>query len=267
MRGTIRFGCRAPIWMYACVPTICFSDGACRSNHGEFSTMPGQGQAPLVDPERDGQATGGVGARDDVVVAVAFGDPPPRRVELGEVVAEVGDVVRRLVRTERAAVLPQVEGVEVVAAVGPPLGVAGLEEVVRESVHVQHGPPACCALAVRGPPDQGRHHRAFVVWREPDRLGGVRRPEDVGHRLHARSLPADLLSACTDPETARHRLRVIVRCPTAPPGPSGSRSSGRQTPPAACTPSPVPAGSRHRTCKCPGRSRCRCRVHCRRPRG
>ena len=73
----------------------------------------------------------------------------PGLVELGVVVAEVGDVVGGLVRAQRAAVLAQVEGVEVVAALGPPVGVPGLEEVVGEAVEVQHRLGGRCAAAAR----------------------------------------------------------------------------------------------------------------------
>ena len=73
-------------------------------------------------------------------MAVALGDEPERRAQLLGVLVEVLGEVRGLVRAQRPAVLAQVEGVEGVAALGPPVGGAGLEEVVAEPVDVQHRP-------------------------------------------------------------------------------------------------------------------------------
>ena len=122
---------------------------------------PGQVGLPLVGPQRDDEAAGGVRADDHVVVPVTLDDPLPGSVEVGEVLVQVSDVVGGLVRADRPAVLAQVEGVEVVAAVGPPLGVRGLEEVVGEAVHVEHGPagglPArrTTSVATTGPSSSG----------------------------------------------------------------------------------------------------------------
>ena len=66
------------------------------SNHGELSTMSGEAlRPPLVGPQRQGQAAGGVRGGHHVVVAVAADDPLPGGVEVGEVLREVGDVVGR----------------------------------------------------------------------------------------------------------------------------------------------------------------------------
>ena len=87
-----------------------------------------------VDPE--------TGQRyDDVVVAVPLGDALVGQVDLGVVLRQVAGEVRGLVLEQRAAVLAQVEGVEVVAARDPELRGGGLEEVVAEPVQVQHRPP------------------------------------------------------------------------------------------------------------------------------
>ncbi len=138
------------------------------------------GGAALVGPQGEGQAAGRVSGRDHLGVPVTPGDAPPGEVELGEVLAEVADVVGGLVVAQRPAVLAQVDGVERVAALGPPLGVLGVEEVVGEAVHVQH-------RAAGGPAGRQRHeggdHRAFVVRREGHGLDPVGRSEDVGLRL------------------------------------------------------------------------------------
>ena len=93
-----------------------------------------------------------------------------------EVPAEVG----RLVREQAAAVLAQVEGVEVPAAFDEEVGQVGLEEVVGETVQVEHGAPG----GLVGPAaDQGGQYRALVVVSEIDRLVLVRSAEQV--RFHA----------------------------------------------------------------------------------
>ena len=128
-------------------------------------------------PQRDGEAAGRVAGRDDLAVPVALRDAPPGEVDLGEVLVEVGDVVGGLVLAQRPAVLAQVEGVEGVAAVGPPPGVLGVEEVVGEAVHVQHRP----AVGSRGlERDQGGDDGALAVGRERDGLDPVVGAEDVG---------------------------------------------------------------------------------------
>ena len=122
-----------------------------------------EGGLSLVGPQRHDQAAGGVGADHDVVVTVALGDPLEGGVEVGEVGAQVGDVVGRLVRPDRTTVLAQVDRVEVVAALGPPLGVVGLEEVVAEAVHVEDG--ATGGLR-RTSYDEGRDDRSLLVGRQ-----------------------------------------------------------------------------------------------------
>ena len=123
---------------------------------------------------------------------VALGDPLVRLVQLDVVLGEVEAEVRRLVRQQRAAVLAEVEGVEVVAEPGPELGQVALEEVVAEAVHVQHGTLA----AVRGGGvDERGDDAALAVVGELEHLRDEGLPEDVGHALaHAagvcpRSLP------------------------------------------------------------------------------
>ena len=139
------------------------------------------GGASVVGPQPDDQPAGRVGRDHDLGVPVALGDPLPRRVDLGVVVAQVGDVVGGLVGAQGAAVLAQVERVEVVAALGPPVGVPGLEEVVGEAVQVQHrlgGRPG------RGPAHERRDDLALVVRRQRDGLGEVGLSQDVCDRLH-----------------------------------------------------------------------------------
>ena len=148
------------------------------------------GRASLVRPQRRRQATRRVRRHDDLAVPVALGDAPPGEVDLGEVLVQVGDVVGRLVLAQRPAVLAEVDGVEGVAAVGPPPGVLGVEEVVGEAVHVQHGTSV-------GPRRLERHQRGdhgpLAVGRERDRLHPVLRTEDVGlqrFRRHVATLVA-----------------------------------------------------------------------------
>ena len=158
------------------------------------------GGAPVVGPEPDLEAAGGVRRDDDLGVPVALGDPLPGLVDLGVVVAQVGDVVGGLVRTQRAAVLAQVERVEVVAALGPPLGVPGLEEVVGEAVHVQH---RLGRRAGGGTPHQRRDDRALVVGRQRDGLGEVGLAEHVGDALHVRIRGHDAIFSALDSEGTR----------------------------------------------------------------
>jgi hypothetical protein len=140
--------------------------------------QPGQLRGtPAVEPQRQGQAAGGVRRGDDVVVVVAGGDETPGGVQLLVVRGEVGDVVGGLPRQQRPAVLAQVEGVEVVAALEPPRGVLDLEEVVGEPVHVQHG----AAGGPGGTPgDQRRDDGPLLVVAEVDGLREPGLPEDVG---------------------------------------------------------------------------------------
>ena len=98
-------------------------------------------------------------------------------VQLGEVVAQVAAEVRGLVREQAAAVLAQVERVEVPAALGEEVGHVGLEEVVDEAVHVEHG---AAGRAVGAPPHEGRDHRPLVVGAQLDR------PPLVGGAQHVR---------------------------------------------------------------------------------
>jgi hypothetical protein len=79
------------------------------------------------------------------------------------------------------AVLAQVERVEVDARAEEELGQVGLEEVVDEAVHIQHG-------GVGGPvgparDERGRHH-ALVVVAERDGAARVRLAEDVGNHIN-----------------------------------------------------------------------------------
>jgi hypothetical protein len=84
-------------------------------------------------------------------------DDPHRLVQFRVVVGEVGAEVRRLVRLDAAAVLAQVERVEVDAPRGEEVGQVGLEEVVDEAVDVQHGAPVgwlarqATSVALTGP--------------------------------------------------------------------------------------------------------------------
>ena len=105
----------------------------------------------LVGPQRQGQAAGRVRGGDDVVVAVALGDPAPRGVDVVEVLADVGDEVGRLPLAHAAAVAAQVDRVEVVAAGDPPVGVLLVEEVVVEPVDVQHRLAGRLARPAAGP--------------------------------------------------------------------------------------------------------------------
>ena len=147
------------------------------SNHGELSTIADQlGVAALVRPQRHGEAPGRVGGDDDLAVPVALGDPPPGQVDLGEVLVEVGDVVGGLVLAQRPAVLAEVDGVERVAAIGPPPGVLAVEEVVGETVHVEDGATVGTG---RLEGDERGDDGALVVGWERDGLDPVVGSEDV----------------------------------------------------------------------------------------
>ena len=180
------------------------------SNHGEFSTMPARGR------RRWSTQSGTVRPPVEWALTTTWSWPSRSVIRYqaesssGKYSAEVGDVVRGLVGAQRAPVLPQVEGVEVVAARRSTTRRTRSGRSSRRSRARAARPSSRRALAVRGPPDQGRHHRAFVVGREADRLRRVRRPEDVGVELHARSLPAVRLCAAQTRRRPHHRLRVIV---------------------------------------------------------
>jgi hypothetical protein len=82
-----------------------------------------------------------VARHEQLVVAVVLADDPGRFVQLRVVVGEAAGEVRGLVGEQAAAVLAQVQRVEVPAALDEEVGEMGLEEVVHESVHVEHGAP------------------------------------------------------------------------------------------------------------------------------
>jgi hypothetical protein len=91
-----------------------------------------------------------------------FGNDVEREFELFVVEHEVGHVVRGLPWPSRAPAFAQVEGVERVVALGEEVRELGLEEVVGEAVHVQHG-AADRLLARRLTPDQHGRRLALAV--------------------------------------------------------------------------------------------------------
>jgi hypothetical protein len=121
-----------------------------------------------VEPQRADQPT--------------LGDEAESGVQLLVVLREVDDVVRGLVGTKRAAVLPQVQGVEVVAPLDPEVRGRGLEEVVAEAVEVEHRTTRR-PLGRGTPTHEGRDDLALAVGCESDGLGEVRLTEDVDDRL------------------------------------------------------------------------------------
>jgi hypothetical protein len=119
-------------------------------------------------------------------VAVLLADDPGRLVQLREVLREAAAEVRGLVVEQAAAVLAQVERVEVPAALDEEFGQVGLEEIVDPSVYVQDGAPG---RGVRAAADQRRHDRPLVVGAQVDGVSLVRRAQDFVD-LHADRLPA-----------------------------------------------------------------------------
>jgi hypothetical protein len=111
-------------------------------------------------------------------------DDPGRLVELRVVLGQAAGEVGRLVRQEAAAVLPQVERVEVPAPLGEEVGQVGLEEVVVEAVHVEHRAPG---RPVGATPDQRGDDRPLVVATEVDRVALIGLAQDVD--LHPTRLP------------------------------------------------------------------------------
>ena len=111
-----------------------------------------------------------------MVVPVAVDDPAPGGVDVVEVLADVGDEVGRLPLAQAAPVAPQVDGVEVVAALDPPVGVLLVEEVVVEAVHVEHG---LGGRLLSPPLYEGGDDRPLLVLGEVDGLRGVGRPKDL----------------------------------------------------------------------------------------
>jgi hypothetical protein len=116
--------------------------------------------ATVVRPQRRHEAACRVAVDEQAVVPVLVADDPHRLVQFRVVLGEVGAEVRRLVRLDAAAVLAQVERVEVDAPRGEEVGQVGLEEVVDEAVDVQHGGAGRLACAAG---DERRTDRALVV--------------------------------------------------------------------------------------------------------
>ena len=134
---------------------------------------------PIVQPQRSNQATGGMGIHDQPVVTVR-GDQRESGVQFRVVIGDIGHPVRRLVRAQRTTVLPQVDGVEVLAAGGVEFRQFGVEEVVGEAVHVQHGPRGRAGGAVT---DHGCLDRALVILGEIHGQRLVSLAQDVRHRV------------------------------------------------------------------------------------
>ena len=180
-----------------------------------------------------------------MVVAVALGDPPPRGVEVGVVLADVLDVVGGVVVTDRAPVLAQVERVEVAARARSTTRRTRSGRSSRRS-RARAAPPVAGGSARR------RHQvgvdRPLGVGAKPDRLRGVRRPEDVGrrpsdrHRVPVRVVPPAVNDWGTSAVRAaydapRGTARRRSRRPS--PGATGRRRrTGRPAPPSprACRP-------------------------------
>jgi hypothetical protein len=119
---------------------------------------------PAVGVEGAREAAGGVAAQRGPLVLVAPGDDPQRRRDLGEILAEVTAVVGVGRVAERAAVLAQIERVEVVPLRVESVGQVDLEEVVGVAVDVQHGPSRGRR---RTPPHQRGADRAVIIVGEP----------------------------------------------------------------------------------------------------
>ena len=97
------------------------------------------------------------------------GDDVERALQLGVIARQVGGEVRSLALPPGPAALVQVEGVEREAAVDEVVGDLGVEEVVGEPVHQQHGVPDGGARARRA--NQGGHQFALAVRVGAERKG------------------------------------------------------------------------------------------------
>ena len=146
-----------------------------------------------------------------------------RRGDVFVVGREIRDVAGRLPRPEAAAVLAQVECVEVRAPVGPVLREAALEEVVRPAVHVEHVDVVQWSPVAEQPAEHGwagerTHHGrddgSLLVLAERQGQLFERRPEDVGSPLlsHALSLASAAPEArrAPAPGTGRRGRRVRI---------------------------------------------------------
>ena len=186
------------------------------SNQGEFSTSAARSGRRWWAHSDATESARRVRRQDHVVVPVAVHDPRPRGVDVLEVGVHVVDVVGGLVLPQRAAVLPQVEGVEVVAAAGPPLRELCLEEVVGEAVHVEHRP---AGRLVGRPMDEVGLDRPFRVGGQHQRLDDVRRPEHVGRQVEsvasAHASDCDTRAASTSASNSRWS-RAISGCHCTP---------------------------------------------------
>src|SRR5699024_603028 len=91
------------------------------------------------------QPAGGVRQQHHLLVVLGA-DGVQGAPEVFVVGGQVGHPAGGTSRADGAAVVAQVDGVEVVALVRPAPSVLGLEEVVGEPVHVQHGPVAAAGV-------------------------------------------------------------------------------------------------------------------------
>ena len=115
--------------------------------------------SPPVEPEGGDEPAGGVRHHEERLLGVLQGDDLDGTVELEVVLAQVRGVVAVLLGHPGPAALAQVQGIEGEAPGGEEVGQLGLEEVVREAVHVQHGSPHVLAR----PGDAPHQHRAHVA--------------------------------------------------------------------------------------------------------
>src|SRR6202007_1598358 len=96
------------------------------------------------------------------------------RADIGVMLAEDLAEIGVLVRTYRAAVLAQVEGVERVTFGGETLGHVALEEIIAEAVDVEHR----AARRMPGRQPHERRHDGPVVVRRELELEGL----ESGHK-------------------------------------------------------------------------------------
>ncbi len=106
------------------------------------------------------QAAGRVGHEDDLAVPLRV-DGDESGVDIREVFRQVFAEESILMGEERASVLAEVEGVEVIAVGQATVAQLGLKEVIVVAVDVEDG--AVRVIAVERLPDQGTNHAALVI--------------------------------------------------------------------------------------------------------
>jgi len=136
--------------------------------------------SPAVQPQRDDEAAGGVRGDDHGPAGMGAGDDRERPLKLFVVQGEVRHVVRGLARPSCPAAFAQVQTVERQAVPGKGIGQLGLEEIVGEAVHVEHGALRDLAGGWLAPHQHGGGRALSIrVGPQVELVAAVTRAEDI----------------------------------------------------------------------------------------